>query len=231
MEIASRRREMRIQRNRDHVGPREDLLAILGRNAEQIRDRLERHIASHVGHEVDSAHFERAFDQPRGDRSELVLERVDCPQREHAIGDRPIVSMPGPVHGHHGRFAAALCDRGIKPAHGSARLVGEPLSVSDDRHDVGIASHHPNPVNEQGLVLERLPITGPLIAQLGEQIERQPRLPGVALRIQIRVENAEIAHFAALPSAARPSYPAGHQGTAGRRSARALTAVLAETTQ
>ncbi len=94
----------------DHaIAPFEQLVTILVRHAQHLRDHLQRKLGRDVGHEIAIALFERPLEDLVTISRMCVLQRVDHARREAAIHQRAVARVVGRVHREHHATLRRIC--------------------------------------------------------------------------------------------------------------------------
>src|SRR5260370_13056887 len=80
------------------VGPLEELLPVLMRNAEQLRDNRERNLRRYLGDEIAFAASGHVVEHFAGDVFDFGLQRAHSARSELATDDHAILTVIGRVH-------------------------------------------------------------------------------------------------------------------------------------
>ena len=138
--------EVRVLAGEHRVGPVEQLLAVLLRHADQVRDGLQRQLGGQLLDEVARAPRGRLLDDPVGPLGHDVLERADRPGREAAGDDVAGAGVLGRVlveQDHPLQLDVLALDLAAV-ADDRAVLGRRPvLAVLGDRRDVRVLGHRP----------------------------------------------------------------------------------------
>ena len=172
-------RELRIVVGDHLVGPVEELLAVLQRDADQSGDGLQRQFARHLLDEVARAFGGGALGDVLGALVEVVTQPLDGPRREAARDDLAQMRVVRCVHVQQDELAGLdLLSGGAVGIAGQRGLLetGEDVAALGDLLDVLVLGHHPvaavvEPADAVGLLV---PPDRRAAAQLGEFLHRQP---------------------------------------------------------
>ena len=129
------------------IAPFEELVAILVRNPEHLRDHLQWKFGCDIGHEIAFTFFQRAIEDLRHHRANRRVQHVDHARSEAAIDQRAIAGVIRRIHGeHHAALRGEILrsERILHRDDSAARLLrGESLAVAVDRDYVIVASDDP----------------------------------------------------------------------------------------
>ena len=161
------------------VGPLEQLVPIVLRYTDQIRDRLERQLAGDLLHEVARAFAHSGVDDAPCTTIQLVAHAVDRARREQlrnqlaefGVLRRILVEQKMAEHldGLARHVVGETRDRGVLPAR-------EHIAALADLFDVSVTRDHPVPLVLESADRRRLltPPHGCVATQFGELLERDP---------------------------------------------------------
>ena len=136
--------ELRVADAEDDVGPAEDLLFVVGRNAHHLADDLQRHRCRHLVHEVALAIEEvvqQAIDHAGGLHLHVLLHTSDLLGGEALGDDAAQAEVPWVVHADH--RAEELGDLDGHVADVDATTAGEQLRVAADVPHVLVVDDRP----------------------------------------------------------------------------------------
>jgi hypothetical protein len=130
----------------DHaVGPLQDLAAIGERDAEEIREVVDRVVVGHIYRQVTFAPLRDLVDEQPGPRRDAGGEPFDAPGGEHAGDDPPEPAVIRRIEvEHHPPDERQVGGVGVADLGGAepgTELGGRP----QDAHDVRVAGHRPEP--------------------------------------------------------------------------------------
>ena len=168
------------------VGPAQQVVVRLGREAEHVGDEQQRQRRGDVPHEVALPLRRDAVDDLRADAADRRLVIAHAPRREPAAHELAPARVLGIVHRDHHREVVAVRTR--------RAVARERRRILLDREHVVVAGQRPD------LVL-RVPVRGRVLAHPRPVGERLARVPAA-------VEQIEVArHGRRMPSCARGLHP------------------------
>jgi len=148
----------------DHaVAPFEELVPILERHPEHLRDHLERQLGGDISDEIAIALLKRRVENLRHHLADVSAKRVDHARREPAIYQRAVTRVIGRVHREHHASLRRQIRRRVRifeRDYAAARLLGRIRdAVAAYFNDVVVARDYP----ESGTARLGMPEDGRLV--------------------------------------------------------------------